>query len=127
MKIKLGLQKNLSLGNIYAKRDWGHAKDYVYAMWLMLQQKKPEDFVIGTGEQHSVKDFAKMAFSLLGLDYKKYIKFDKTLNRPAEVETLLANYSKAKKKLGWKPKIKFKELVGNMIKEDMKFVKKEGY
>ena len=127
VKIKLGLQKNLSLGNIYAKRDWGHAKDYVYAMWLMLQQKKPGDFVIGTGEQHSVKDFAKMAFSLLGLDYKKYIKFDKTLNRPAEVETLLANYSKAKKKLGWKPKIKFKELVGNMIKEDMKFVKKEGY
>ena len=93
----------------------------------MLQQKNPQDFVIGTGEQHSVKDFAKLAFSHLGLDYKKYIVFDKTLNRPAEVETLLANFNKAKKQLGWKPKIKFKDLVKNMIEEDLKFVKKEGY
>ncbi len=127
VRIKFGLQKKLSLGNINAKRDWGHARDYVKAMWMMLQQKKPQDFVIGTGEQHSVKDFAKLAFSHLGLDYKKYIVFDKTLSRPAEVETLLANYNKAKKQLGWRPKIKFKDLVKNMIEEDLKFVKKEGY
>lgn len=127
VRIKLGLQKDLKLGNIEAKRDWGHAKDYVEAMWLMLQQKRPEDFVIGTGKQHSVKDFAKLAFSLLGLDYKKYIKIDKTIYRPAEVETLLGNFNKAKRVLGWKPKINFEELVKDMIEEDMKFVKNEGY
>ena len=96
-KIKLGKQKTLQLGNIFAKRDWGHAKDYVEAMWLMLQQKKPKDFVIGTGKMHSVKDFAKLAFSIVGLNYKKYVKFNKTLLRPAEVDTLKANYNKAKK------------------------------
>ena len=96
-KIKLGKQKVLQLGNIYAKRDWGHAKDYVEAMWLMLQQQKPEDFVIGTGKMHSVEDFAKLAFSIVGLNYKKYVKLNKTLLRPAEVDTLKANYSKAKK------------------------------
>ena len=127
VKIKLGLQKDLRLGNIEARRDWGHAKDYVQAMWLMLQQKKPEDFVIGTGKQHSVKEFAKLAFSILGLDYKRYIKIDKSIYRPAEVDTLLGNYNKAKKKLGWKPKIQFKELVKNMVEEDLKFVKNEGY
>ena len=127
VKIKLGLQKDLRLGNIDAKRDWGHAKDYVEAMWLMLQEKKPEDFVIGTGKQHSVKQFAKLAFSMLGLDYKKYIKIDKSIYRPAEVDTLLGNYNKARKKLGWKPKIQFNELVKNMVEEDFKFVKNEGY
>ena len=122
-KIKLGKQKTLQLGNIYAKRDWGHAKDYVEAMWLMLQQKKPEDFVIGTGKMHSVKDFAKLAFSIVGLNYKKYIKFNKNLLRPAEVDTLKANYNKAKKNLKWKPKTNFTQLVKEMVKEDLKFFK----
>ena len=119
-KIKHGKQKYLFLGNIYAKRDWGHAKDYVKAMWLMLQQKKPSDFVIGTGHMHSVKDFLKTAFSIAGLDYKKYVRFNKSLLRPAEVETLRANYSKAKRILRWKPTINFKELVKEMVSEDLK-------
>ena len=126
-KIKLGIQKKLVLGNLYAKRDWGHAEDYVEAMWLMLQNNRPEDFVIATGEQHSVKEFANIAFTHLGLDFKKYLKFNKDLKRPSEVNSLLGNCSKAKKKLGWKPKIKFKQLVHNMVEEDLKFVKKEGY
>ena len=92
-------------------------------MWLMLQQKKPEDFVIGTGKMHSVKDFAKLAFSIVGLNYKKYVKFNKTLLRPAEVDTLKANYNKAKKILKWKPKINFTQLVKEMVKEDLKFFK----
>ena len=126
-RIKLGLQKDLELGNIEAKRDWGHAHDYVVAMWLMLQQKTPEDFVIATGKQHSVKEFARLAFSLLGMDYKKYIKFNKTLIRPSEVHSLLGNCNKARKKLKWKPKFKFKQLVKDMVEADLKFVKKEGY
>jgi len=126
-RIKLGYQKYLELGNIEAKRDWGHAEDYVRAMWLMLQNSKPEDFVIATGEQHSVKEFAKLAFDYLGLNYKKYLKINKELKRPSEVNSLLGDYTKAKKKLGWKPKIKFKQLVRNMVEEDIKFVKKEGY
>ena len=117
----------MELGNIEAKRDWGHAEDYVKAMWLMLQNSKPEDFVIATGEQHSVKEFAKLAFAYLGLNYKKYIKIYKELKRQSEVNSLLGDYTKAKKKLGWKPKIKFKQLVQNMVEEDIKFVKKEGY
>ena len=126
-RIKLGLQKFIELGNIEAKRDWGHAEDYVNAMWLMLQIKKPEDFVIATGEQHSVKEFARLAFSHLDLDYKKFLKINSDLKRPSEVNSLLGNCSKAKKKLGWKPKIKFEQLVRNMVEEDIKFVKKEGY
>jgi GDPmannose 4,6-dehydratase len=122
-KIKNGKQKYLYLGNLDARRDWGHAKDYVEAMWLMLQQKKPSDFVIGTGQMHSVKDFAKLAFSLVGLNYKKYIKFNKSLLRPAEVETLRANYNKAKKILKWKPSINFNQLVKEMVTEDMKYFK----
>ena len=106
-----------------AKRDWGHARDYVKAMWLMLQQKKPLDFVIGTGKMHSVKDFAKLAFTTAGLNYKKYIKFNKKLLRPSEVETLRANYRKANKLLKWKPTVKFKQLVKEMVLEDIKFFK----
>ena len=102
-RIKWGT-KILELGNIEAKRDWGHAEDYVKAMWLMLQNSKPEDFVMATGEQHSVKEFAKLAFAYLGLNYKKYIKINKELKRPSEVNSLLGDYTKAKK-LGWKPKI----------------------
>jgi GDPmannose 4,6-dehydratase len=96
-------------------------------MWLMLQQKSPEDYVIATGKQHSVKEFARLAFSLLGMDYKKYIKFNKSLIRPSEVHSLLGNCNKAKKKLKWKPKFKFDQLVKDMVEADLKFVKKEGY
>ena len=127
VKIKLGLQKDLNLGNIEAKRDWGHAKDFVEAMWLMLQKRKPMDYVIATGKQHSVREFAKLAFEILGLDYKKYVKIDKSLYRPAEVNSLLGNCNKAKRELKWKQKIHFKQLVRDMVEEDLKFVKKEGY
>ena len=126
-KIKLGLQHKLELGNLDSKRDWGHAKDYVEAMWLMLQNDKPDDFVIGTGKQYSVKDFAKLAFANVGLDYKKYIIIKDNLKRPTEVDTLLANPNKAKKILKWKPKVSFKELVKDMVLSDLEFVKKEGY
>ena len=96
-RIKFGLQKDLKLGNMNAKRDWGHAKDYVEAMWLMLNQKKPDDYVISTGKHYSVKDFTKLAFRLVDLDYKKYVKVEKSLYRPSEVETLLGDCRKAKK------------------------------
>ena len=118
-KIKLGLQKDLKLGNLKPKRDWGHAKDYVEAMWLMLQQRKPDDFVIGTGKQYSVEDFARLAFSMVGLNYKRYVKIDKNLIRPSEVDTLKADFSKAKRILKWKPKISFKELVSEMVESDL--------
>ena len=126
-RIKCGLENRLELGNINSKRDWGHAKDYVEAMWMMLQRNKPDDFVIGTGKQYSVEDFAKLAFELVGLNYKKYLVVKDNLKRPAEVDTLLANPSKAKKLLGWKPKVTFKELVKDMVNSDLSFVKKEGY
>ena len=119
-RIKKGLQKKLKLGNVKAKRDWGHAKDYVEAMWLMLQQKKPDDFVIGTGKEHSVEDFAKKAFAHVGLNYRNHIISDKNLFRPAEVDTLLADSSKAKKILKWKPKTSFDDLVANMVEHDLK-------
>ena len=122
-RIKLGLQKELYLGNIDAQRDWGHAADYVVAMWKMLQQKKPEDFVIGTGKMYSVKDFAKLAFQHVGLNYKDYIKIDKKLIRPAEVDVLCAQYKKAAKILKWKPLKKFKDLVKEMVDEDIKNIK----
>ena len=96
-------------------------------MWMMLQKKKPDDFVIATGKQHSVRDFAKLAFSMVGLNYKKYIEIDKNLLRPAEVQTLLGDYSKAKRVLKWKPKILFKNLVRDMVESDIKFVKRSGY
>ena len=126
-KIKLGLQTKLELGNLNAKRDWGHAKDYVEAMWLMLQNKNPEDFVIGTGKQYSVRQFAELAFRYVDLDYKKFVVVKDKLKRPAEVDTLLANPNKAKKKLGWKPKVSFKDLVYDMVQSDLDFVEKEGY
>jgi len=126
-RIKFGLQKDLKLGNIKAKRDWGHAKDYVKAMWLILQQKKPDDFVICTGKQYTVEDFAKLAFKYAGLDYRNYLKIDQNLNRPADVQTLIGNCSKAKKILKWKHEFNFKDLVKDMVNEDLKFVEKEGY
>ena len=117
-KIKNGLQKNLSLGNIHAKRDWGHAKDYVEAMWLMLQQDTPDDYVVGTGVAHSVEEFAKLAFSVLDLNYEKYIKIDKQHFRPTEVENLISDSSKIRTKLQWKPKTSFENLVSEMVISD---------
>tara|TARA_B100000953_G_C17971964_1_gene406384 strand:- start:55 stop:1038 length:984 start_codon:yes stop_codon:yes gene_type:complete len=125
--IKLGYKKELRLGNITAKRDWGHAQDYVEAMHSILQQKKPEDYVVGTGKIHSVLDFVKAAFKEVNLDYRKYIKIDKKLIRPSEVDTLRADTRKAKRMLKWKPKISFKNLVKYMVKADLEFVKKRGY
>ena len=119
-KIKSGKQKYLELGNIKAKRDWGHAKDYVEAMWKMLQQNKPDDFVIGTGKVHSVENFLKLSFKYAGLNYKKYLKINKKFYRPAEVDFLVADFSKAKKKLNWKPRIKFNQLVKEMTDSDLK-------
>ena len=119
-RIKKGLQKKIKLGNMQSKRDWGHAKDYVNAMWMMLQQKNGGDYVIGTGKQNTVEEFAKKAFAHVGLNYKDHIVIDKNLIRPTEVDALLADYSKAKKILKWKPKITFDELVANMVEEDLK-------
>ena len=126
-RIKKGLQKKIKLGNIKSKRDWGHAKDFVEAMWLMLQEKSPDDYVIGTGEMHSVEEFARKAFKCVNLNFEDYLEQDKSLLRPAEVDTLLADYSKAKKVLKWKPKVLFDDLVTSMVESDLEFVKNHGY
>jgi GDPmannose 4,6-dehydratase len=124
-RIKLGLQENLFLGNLEAKRDWGFAGDYVEAMWLMLQQDKPDDYVIATGETYSVKQFLEASFSILDLDWQQYVKIDKRYNRPAEVDLLIGDNSKAKKILKWEPKVKFNELVKMMIDADYKIAEHE--
>lgn len=147
-RIKLGLQNCLYLGNLHAKRDWGHARDYVEMQWLMLQQEQPEDFVIATGVQYSVRDFVDMAATELGMDIKwegqgvdevgylngrATVLVDPRYFRPTEVETLLGDPGKAKDKLGWTPKTSFKELVEEMVRADLKvaerdeLVKKHGY
>jgi len=118
-RIKLGLQKELFLGNLDAKRDWGFALDYVEAMWMMLQQDKPDDYVIATGENHSVREFCDVAFKQADLNYEDYVKVDNKFFRPTEVETLLGSPKKAEEKIGWKPKTKFKDLVVMMVKEDL--------
>ncbi|HLD60687.1 MAG TPA: GDP-mannose 4,6-dehydratase [Patescibacteria group bacterium] len=118
--IKKGKSNQLTLGNLDAKRDWGYAKEYVEAMWLMLQQDQPDDYVIATGETHSVQEFLEEAFGYVGLDWKQYVKFDERLLRPAEVDVLQGNYSKAKQKLGWEPKTTFKELARLMVDADLK-------
>ena len=118
-RILAGLQDEIYMGNLDSKRDWGYAKEYVEAMWLMLQQEKPDDYVIATGETHSVREFVEEAFKLVGLDWKKYVKFDKRYLRPAEVDVLIGDASKAKKKLGWKPKTTFSELVKIMVDADI--------
>jgi len=123
-RIKLGLQKELMMGNLDARRDWGYAGDYVEAMWLMLQQDEPDDYVIATGISHSVKDLIKIAFDHLGLDWEKYVKIDPTLLRPAEVDFLMGDSTKAKTKLGWKPRVNFLELVRMMVDHDIKEVEK---
>ncbi|MEO0289400.1 MAG: GDP-mannose 4,6-dehydratase [candidate division WOR-3 bacterium] len=122
-KIKLGLQDKLYLGNLEAKRDWGFAGDYVKAMYMMLQQDNPSDYVIATGETHSVREFVKLAFERVGLDYEKYVVIDKDLFRPAEVDQLVGDYSKAKKILGWEPTVTFKELVNMMVDSDLENLK----
>jgi GDPmannose 4,6-dehydratase len=121
--IKEGLQDKLFLGNLDAHRDWGFAGDYVEAMWLMLQQEKPEDFVISTGETHSVKDFLEFVFEAAGLDTEQYVEIDERLFRPHEVPYLLGDCTKAKEKLGWTPKITFKDLAKLMYEEDLRFIK----
>lgn len=141
-RIKLGLQDKLYLGNLNAKRDWGHSKDSVEAMWLMLQQQKPDDYVIATGKQHSVKEFCEIAFRELGIDIewqgqglnekgidkktgKVIIEVDPTYFRPTEIESLLGDSTKAREKLGWKPRITFEELVREMVKSDLEEAKKD--
>lgn len=149
-RIKLGLQEKIYLGNVNSKRDWGHAKDYIEAQWLILQQDKPEDYVIATGEQHSVKEFVEAAFQEVGIQVrwegkgvaekgydkasgKILVEIDSRYFRPTEVETLLGDPTKAKTKLGWKPRVTFKELVSEMVREDLKeaerdqLCKREGY
>ena len=120
-KIKLGLEKEIRLGNIEAKRDWGHAQDYVSAMWLMLQQDHPDDYVIATGETRTVKEFVDAAFAYVDLDYRDYLTIDKELYRPSEVYVLQGDASKAHKKLKWKPSISFSELVEEMVDADLKW------
>lgn len=124
-RIKLGLQEKLYLGNLDAKRDWGFAGDYVEAMWLMLQQDEPEDYVVATGECYSVREFLDIAFGRLDLDWKKYVEFDSRYLRPAEVDVLLGDSTKAKDRLGWEPKTDFKALVELMIDSDLKLAKQE--
>jgi GDPmannose 4,6-dehydratase len=118
-RIKLGLASELRLGNLDAQRDWGYAPDYVRAMWLMLQQDHPDDYVIATGETHSVREFCQEAFGHLGLDWEKYVVVDPKLYRPAEVDLLVGDYGKAKRVLGWEPSINFQELVRIMVDADM--------
>lgn len=122
-KIKLGLTKELRVGNLEAKRDWGYAADFVEAMWLMLQQDEPEDYVIATGKTHSVRELIEKAFGYVGLNWKDYVIIDERLYRPAEIYELRGDYTKAKKKLGWEPKVSFEELIEMMVKADIEMLK----
>ena len=124
-RIKLRLQDKLFLGNLDAKRDWGYAKDFVEAMWLMLQQPKADDYVVATGEAHTVREFCEQAFACVDLDYKKYVEIDPRYLRPTEVDYLLGDPSKARKRLGWEPKTSFSELVKLMMESDMKLARRE--
>ncbi|SPE43442.1 GDP-mannose 4,6-dehydratase [Candidatus Sulfopaludibacter sp. SbA3] len=117
-RILAGKSDKVSLGNLDAKRDWGHAKDFVEAMWTMLQQDSPDDYVVATGRTHSVRDFVEMAFSVVGLDYSKYVAIDKQLYRPAEVDLLVGNSAKAAARLGWQSKTDFESLVREMVEAD---------
>jgi len=124
-RIKLGLQRELFLGNLDAKRDWGHAADYVEAMWLMLQQDTPDDYVIGTGETHSVREFLELAFGRVNLDWRDFVRIDERYFRPAEVDLLLSDPTKAKEKLGWQPRVSFPELVARMVDSDVELAARE--
>jgi GDPmannose 4,6-dehydratase len=120
-KIKLGIENDVRLGNLEARRDWGHALDYVKAMWLMLQQKEPEDFVIGTGQTRSVRDFLETAFSYVGLNYHDHLVIDDQLYRPSEVNVLQGDASKAHRKIKWHPAISFEDLVKEMVDSDLEW------
>ncbi len=124
-RIKEGLQQKLYLGNLEARRDWGFAGDYVEAMWLMLQQPEPDDYVIATGESHSVREFLEEAFSYVGLDWRDYVEIDPRYFRPTEVDHLLGDFSKAREKLGWQPRVSFKELVRMMVDHDWELARQE--
>jgi GDPmannose 4,6-dehydratase len=119
-RIKLGLRDKLVLGNLEAKRDWGHARDYVYAMWLMLQQERPDDYVIATGQTHSVREMCQIAFMRAGLRMEEFVEFDPNLLRPAEVNLLLGDASKARERLGWRPTITFEEMIAEMVEADLR-------
>jgi GDPmannose 4,6-dehydratase len=124
-RIKMGLEKELRLGNLSAKRDWGFAGDYVVAMWLMLQQEKPDDYVVGTGETHMVQEFVEIAFDRVGLDWKKYVVIDPKFIRPAEVDLLLSDPSKAMKELGWRLSVSFEKLVHMMVDSDLAIARQQ--
>jgi GDPmannose 4,6-dehydratase len=124
--IKLGLQNELYLGNMDAKRDWGYAPEYVEGMWRMLQADQPDDYVLATNETHTVKEFVEVAFGHVGLDWQKYVKYDARYERPAEVDLLIGDPAKAKKQLGWEPKVRFKELVQIMVDADVEMLEGKG-
>ena len=124
-RIKLGLQESVYLGNLEARRDWGYAKEYVEMMWLMLQQEEPGDYVVATGETHSVRDFCAEAFGLLGLDWTQHVRHDTRYERPAEVDILIGDAAKAKRQLGWELRVRFKDLVRIMIEADLELAKRE--
>ncbi|NOX99365.1 MAG: GDP-mannose 4,6-dehydratase [Verrucomicrobia bacterium] len=124
-RIKLGLQDKLYLGNLDAKRDWGYAKEYAEMMWLMLQQDVPDDYVVATGESHSVREFCEAVFARLDLDWEDYVEYDKTYERPAEVDLLVGNASKAREKLGWDPQVKFEGLIRLMTDSDLDLAREE--
>jgi GDPmannose 4,6-dehydratase len=124
-RIKLGLATELRLGNLEARRDWGHAKDYVRAMYLMMQQPQPDDYVVATGESHSVADFCERAFAVVGLDYRDYVVMDERFRRPAEVDQLVGDATKAHQTLGWTPAYTFDELVSEMVQSDLKGLSSE--
>lgn len=124
-RIKMGLQDKLYLGNMDAKRDWGYAKEYVEMMWLMLQQDRPDDYVVATNETHSVREFVEETFNLLDLDWQEHVKHDQRYERPAEVDLLIGNPDKARRQLGWNPKVRFKELVKIMVDADLELAKHE--
>ena len=124
-RIKLGLQKKLYLGNLDAKRDWGFAGDYVEAMWLMLQQDEPDDYVISTDETHSVSEFCEKVFGRLGMDYRDFVEIDSRYFRPAEVDLLLGTSQKARRKLGWTPRVSFDGLIDLMVDSDLDLARKE--
>lgn len=122
-KIKLGLDNKLTLGNIRTKRDWSDARDMVYGMWLMMQEDKPDDYILASGESHSVRELVQIAFDYVGLDWEQFVKFDKSLERPAEIYDLIGDSSKAKKILGWYPKITFKQMIEEMVDNDIRILK----
>jgi len=124
-RIKLGMQDKLVLGNLEARRDWGFAGDYVEAMWLMLQQDQPDDYVIATGETHSVREFLELAFERAGLDWRRYVEFDSRFIRPSEVDLLIGDATKSRKLLGWQPRVKFHDLVAIMVDADLEIAQRE--